>query len=66
MRPNAERPVTVSVGTNTIVGSDPHVIIDAVAETLAGHVKAGATPDLWDGRASERVADVLVHRVSRG
>jgi len=66
MRPNTERPVTVSVGTNTIVGSDPHVIVDAVAETLAGHVKAGATPDLWDGRASERVADVLVHRVSRG
>lgn len=66
LRPNTERPVTVSVGTNTIVGSDPNVIVDAVAGILEGQLKGGAVPELWDGHASERIAQVLVDRLSRG
>jgi UDP-N-acetylglucosamine 2-epimerase (non-hydrolysing) len=60
LRPNTERPVTVSVGTNTIVGSDRQLIVDTVTEILGGRAKVGTVPDLWDGQASERAAKVLV------
>jgi UDP-N-acetylglucosamine 2-epimerase (non-hydrolysing) len=60
VRSYTERPVTVSVGTNTVVGSDPEIIRDAVGEILAGRGKVGAIPELWDGRASQRVANVLI------
>ena len=60
MRENTERPVTVEVGTNQLVGTDPARVIPAAREVLAGRAKKGAIPDLWDGHAAERVADVLV------
>jgi UDP-N-acetylglucosamine 2-epimerase (non-hydrolysing) len=50
----------VSVGTNIVVGSDPQMIRDAVQEILAGRGKVGAIPELWDGRASQRAASVLM------
>jgi UDP-N-acetylglucosamine 2-epimerase (non-hydrolysing) len=69
LRACTERPVTVSVGTNIVVGSDPQMIRDAVGEILAGRGKAGAVPELWDGRASQRAASVLMgdatHRPAR-
>jgi UDP-N-acetylglucosamine 2-epimerase (non-hydrolysing) len=64
LRPNTERPVTVSTGTNTIVGSDPKVVIDAVARILRGDGKVGTLPELWDGRTSGRIAQVLVDHLS--
>lgn len=60
LRANTERPVTVSIGTNTVVGSEPHRIRAAVDQILNGHGKTGAIPELWDGHASERAAQVLV------
>jgi len=63
LRENTERPVTVSEGTNTIVGSDPERIRTEVAEVLAGRGKRGRRPALWDGRAAERIADVLEREV---
>ena len=60
LRESTERPVTVSVGTNIICGSDSDAIRHNVEKILAGRAKSGAIPDLWDGRASERVAKVLV------
>jgi len=60
LRGSTERPVTVSLGTNTIVGSDQQRIRDAASEILAGRGKAGAIPELWDGRAGRRVAKVLL------
>jgi UDP-N-acetylglucosamine 2-epimerase (non-hydrolysing) len=60
MRPSTERPVTVSVGTNIVVGSDPLTIRNNVEDLLAGRAKTGAIPELWDGRASQRVAKVLI------
>jgi len=65
MRPTTERPATVSVGTNIVVGSDPHAIRQRVAELLAGRGKTGAVPELWDGQASHRAAEVLVDHVRR-
>ena len=59
LRPSTERPVTVDVGTNVLMDLDPEPVAEAVGRALAGDWKGGAVPDLWDGRAAERVADVL-------
>ncbi|PKO88754.1 MAG: UDP-N-acetylglucosamine 2-epimerase (non-hydrolyzing) [Betaproteobacteria bacterium HGW-Betaproteobacteria-12] len=56
MRENTERPITVEQGTNTMVGRDIAAIRRKTAETLAGHGKSGRVPELWDGRAAERIA----------
>jgi len=60
LRENTERPVTVTVGTNQLVGTDPAKAVAAAREVLAGRGKKGRIPDLWDGHAADRVADVLV------
>jgi UDP-N-acetylglucosamine 2-epimerase (non-hydrolysing) len=59
LRENTERPVTVSEGTNTVVGVDPDLIVNEATKALDGRGKAGRIPDLWDGRASDRIAEVL-------
>lgn len=59
LRENTERPITVSEGTNTIVGTDPQRI---VAESLAAidhGGKTGRIPKLWDGKAGDRIASAL-------
>jgi UDP-N-acetylglucosamine 2-epimerase (non-hydrolysing) len=60
MRENTERPVTVDVGTNQLVGTDPEKAVTAAREVLAGRARRGRIPELWDGRAAERVAEILV------
>ena len=59
LRENTERPITVEEGTNTVVGTDPARIERTAAEVLAGGGKAGRTPELWDGRAAVRIAEIL-------
>ncbi|WP_281272253.1 non-hydrolyzing UDP-N-acetylglucosamine 2-epimerase [Inmirania thermothiophila] len=59
LRENTERPITVEQGTNRIVGSDPNRILAAVDHVLANGAQ-GRVPQLWDGRAAERIRDVLV------
>ena len=59
LRDNTERPITVEQGTNTLVGQSPARILAAVDETLGNAGKAGRIPELWDGRASQRIAAVL-------
>jgi UDP-N-acetylglucosamine 2-epimerase (non-hydrolysing) len=56
LRENTERPITVEQGTNTMVGRDLAAIRAGVAEILAGRGKRGRVPELWDGRAAERIA----------
>jgi len=65
LRACTERPVTVSVGTNTVVGADPQLIRHTVEEILAGRGKTGAIPELWDGHASQRAARVLIDNLAR-
>ena len=63
LRENTERPVTVTEGTNTLVGSDPNRIIDEAMKVLNGYGKVGRVPKLWDGRASERIVTILEKEV---
>jgi UDP-N-acetylglucosamine 2-epimerase (non-hydrolysing) len=56
LRENTERPITVEQGTNTLVGRDRALILRLVDEILATGGKRGRTPELWDGRAAERIA----------
>jgi UDP-N-acetylglucosamine 2-epimerase (non-hydrolysing) len=55
LRENTERPITVDEGTNTIVGTDPALMLTTVDEILATGGKAGRVPALWDGRSAERI-----------
>ena len=56
LRENTERQITVEQGTNTIVGRDGSAILGSIDAILAGGGKRGRVPELWDGRASERIA----------
>jgi UDP-N-acetylglucosamine 2-epimerase (non-hydrolysing) len=61
LRENTERPITVEMGTNVVVGTDPTKIIAAANATLNGSAKKASTaPPLWDGHTSERIRDALV------
>jgi UDP-N-acetylglucosamine 2-epimerase (non-hydrolysing) len=59
LRENTERPITVAEGTNTIVGRTRTLILEETKKILTGHGKAGKRPDLWDGRAAERIVGTL-------
>ncbi|MGH9013471.1 MAG: non-hydrolyzing UDP-N-acetylglucosamine 2-epimerase [Acidimicrobiia bacterium] len=59
IRDTTERPITVSEGTNTVVGRDPQRIVANACRVLRDGVEA-RRPSLWDGRASERIADALL------
>ena len=59
VRENTDRPVTVDVGTNVVVGADLDRLKAHVADVLNGNAKRGSVPPLWDGHAAERVADCL-------
>jgi len=59
LRLSTERPITVSEGSNTIVGTDPETIRGEVRKVLEGHGKEGRIPELWDGHAAARIVDVL-------
>jgi UDP-N-acetylglucosamine 2-epimerase (non-hydrolysing) len=59
LRENTERPTTVTEGTNTIVGSDPEKILSSFNEVMETGGKAGRVPELWDGRAAERIAQAI-------
>jgi UDP-N-acetylglucosamine 2-epimerase (non-hydrolysing) len=64
LRDNTERPVTVSEGTNTLLGLDPARIAD-VPELVANFPEVPSeAPAGWDGKASERLVDVLVAQSS--
>ncbi|MBN1105230.1 MAG: UDP-N-acetylglucosamine 2-epimerase (non-hydrolyzing) [Deltaproteobacteria bacterium] len=59
VRENTERPVTVDMGTNTLVGRDMDRLKKEIENILDGHGKGGRVPPLWDGRAAERIADIV-------
>ncbi len=60
LRPRTERPVTVELGTSTIVGNDEALIRANFEAILKGNYKKGSPIPLWDGHAAARVAEALV------
>jgi UDP-N-acetylglucosamine 2-epimerase (non-hydrolysing) len=59
LRDNTERPITVSQGTNTIVGTDESKILACYEDVLSSGGSAGRVPDLWDGKAAQRIVNVI-------
>jgi UDP-N-acetylglucosamine 2-epimerase (non-hydrolysing) len=59
IRDNTERPITVQMGSNTLVGGNPVVLKNRIEDVLEGRYKRGTIPPLWDGRAAERIAAIL-------
>jgi UDP-N-acetylglucosamine 2-epimerase (non-hydrolysing) len=59
LRDTTERPETVSVGTNELIGTDPARLAPAMARLFAGEWKQGSIPEKWDGHTGERIVEVL-------
>jgi UDP-N-acetylglucosamine 2-epimerase (non-hydrolysing) len=60
LRNNTERPETVTIGTNEMIGENMQSLAEAFKKINAGHWKKGVIPELWDGRTSQRIVDVLL------
>jgi UDP-N-acetylglucosamine 2-epimerase (non-hydrolysing) len=63
LRENTERPITVELGSNQLVGTDPDDVIGAFRRVMGGEQSPMQIPPLWDGAAAERIADILVSRL---
>ena len=64
MRENTERPVTIELGTNVLIGADGSKLMDQVDEIIAGRFKQGTIPPHWDGRAAQRIVATLHEELS--
>lgn len=60
VRENTERPITIEQGTNQLVGTDPRAIMAAYVDFKTTGGKAGRIPEYWDGKAAQRIANILV------
>ena len=60
LRENTERPVTVELGTNTIVGTDSSRILSAYKNVFANDYSSAPPPPLWDGKAADRIVNVVI------
>jgi UDP-N-acetylglucosamine 2-epimerase (non-hydrolysing) len=65
IRENTERPVTIEQGTNILAGRCPERIVDACALAVTGRRGVRRIPELWDGRAAERISQILVGAFTR-
>lgn len=59
LRENTERPVTIEIGTNKLIGKNMDLLLSEVESVLQGEGKKGNVPELWDGKAGMRIADIL-------
>ncbi|TKB65768.1 MAG: UDP-N-acetylglucosamine 2-epimerase (non-hydrolyzing) [Nitrospira sp.] len=59
LRDNTERPETITIGTNELIGTDPNKLPPALTRLMAGQWKKGAIPPKWDGKAAERIVEQL-------
>jgi UDP-N-acetylglucosamine 2-epimerase (non-hydrolysing) len=59
LRNSTERPETVSIGTNELLGTDPAALKPALDRLFAGQWKQGSIPQLWDGKSAERIVRAL-------
>jgi UDP-N-acetylglucosamine 2-epimerase (non-hydrolysing) len=66
LRQNTERPITVSEGTNRVVGNNPAIIEREAAAALDGAGRAAKVPELWDGRTAMRIIDAIEEATGDG
>ena len=59
LRNNTERPETVEIGSNELIGTDPRAIKPAMEKLFSGNWKKGSIPELWDGKTAERIVEIL-------
>jgi UDP-N-acetylglucosamine 2-epimerase (non-hydrolysing) len=64
LRDNTERPETVTIGSNELIGTDPNAIKPAMDKLFSGQWKKGTIPDLWDGKTAERIVSILTQTFS--
>ncbi len=62
LRDTTERPITLSEGTNVLVKDDPKRIVEEVEKILAGQVRKGNCPSIWDGHTAERIIKILAEK----
>ena len=63
VRDNTERPVTVDVGTNQLIGTDLEKVAVVADQVLSGKIKKGKIPELWDGKAAERITEIIISKI---
>ncbi len=66
LRDSTERPETVTMGTNELIGSNPANLAPAMEKLFAGHWKRGTIPEKWDGKTGSRIVEVLQRLVDEG
>lgn len=66
LRDNTERPETVTIGTNELIGTNPDNIRPAMEKLFSGNWKKGGIPEFWDGKTAERLVDVLLQLSAEG
>jgi UDP-N-acetylglucosamine 2-epimerase (non-hydrolysing) len=64
VRDNTERPITIEEGTNVLAGTDPGRIVAEAQKVLRGTGKQGRRPQLWDGKAAERIVAILAEKLA--
>jgi UDP-N-acetylglucosamine 2-epimerase (non-hydrolysing) len=64
LRPNTERPSTVTIGTNELIPFDTDLIREKIGQIMNGTYKKGAIPPLWDGRSTERILETCLNLFS--
>ncbi len=60
LRENTERPETITLGTNELIGTDPKAIAPAMEKLFSGNWKTGSIPEMWDGKTGKRIVDEIV------
>ncbi len=59
LRPNTERPITITEGTNTLVKLETDDIVNEAQKILSGNIKKGSIPKYWDGKTAERIVKIF-------
>jgi UDP-N-acetylglucosamine 2-epimerase (non-hydrolysing) len=59
LRNSTERPETVTMGTNELLGTNPDAIAPAMQKLLSGRWKKGTIPPLWDGHTAKRIIEII-------
>lgn len=63
LRDNTERPETITIGTNELIGTNPKAIKPAMEKLFSGNWKKGKIPELWDGKTSERIVNIIINKL---